>query len=226
MKLGGVDEPFLAVLVGASGSGKSTWAAQRFRRSEIVSSDDLRATVGSGPADLDATDDAFAVLDLVVTARIRRRLTTVVDTLGLDPDRRRGQLALARAAGLPAVAVVVATRAELCRARNRSRDRPVPAPALAAQLRRMSEVAEQLDDEGWDAVVRADSSEATADGPTVPPTRGAARATTGLRFVLQISRFPWGTDPAAWLAAVARSADDVGFAGLALMDHLIQIPQV
>jgi alkanesulfonate monooxygenase SsuD/methylene tetrahydromethanopterin reductase-like flavin-dependent oxidoreductase (luciferase family) len=44
--------------------------------------------------------------------------------------------------------------------------------------------------------------------------------------VLQVSRFPWGEEPAAWLAGVARAADEAGFAGLALMDHLIQIPQV
>jgi ABC-type Fe3+ transport system permease subunit len=47
-----------------------------------------------------------------------------------------------------------------------------------------------------------------------------------LGFVLQISRFPWGGDPAAWLAAVTRAAAEAGFEGVALMDHLIQIPQV
>ncbi len=44
--------------------------------------------------------------------------------------------------------------------------------------------------------------------------------------MLQISRFPWGDDPAAWLAAVAAAAADAGLSGIALMDHLIQIPQV
>jgi alkanesulfonate monooxygenase SsuD/methylene tetrahydromethanopterin reductase-like flavin-dependent oxidoreductase (luciferase family) len=44
--------------------------------------------------------------------------------------------------------------------------------------------------------------------------------------VLQVSRFPWGQDPVGWLRAVALAADEVGFAGLALMDHLVQIPQV
>jgi alkanesulfonate monooxygenase SsuD/methylene tetrahydromethanopterin reductase-like flavin-dependent oxidoreductase (luciferase family) len=44
--------------------------------------------------------------------------------------------------------------------------------------------------------------------------------------VLQVSRFPWGEDPLAWLSDVARAADEAGFAGLALMDHLIQVPQV
>ena len=48
-------------------------------------------------------------------------------------------------------------------------------------------------------------------------------------FVLQLSRFPWDEDPegpAHWLAAVARAAAEAGLQGIALMDHLIQIPQV
>ena len=90
---------------GASGSGKSAWAAQRYRPDEVVSSDRLRALVGSGEHDLDASADAFALLDQIVAARLRRGLTAVVDTLGLDPARRRGYLALARSSGMPAVAV-------------------------------------------------------------------------------------------------------------------------
>ena len=45
-------------------------------------------------------------------------------------------------------------------------------------------------------------------------------------MVLQVSRFPWGEDPRDWLTDMARAADEAGFAGLAVMDHLIQIPQV
>jgi alkanesulfonate monooxygenase SsuD/methylene tetrahydromethanopterin reductase-like flavin-dependent oxidoreductase (luciferase family) len=44
--------------------------------------------------------------------------------------------------------------------------------------------------------------------------------------VLQVGRFPWGDDPRGWLCDVARAAAGAGFAGLALMDHLIQVPQV
>ena len=79
-------DPALVVLVGASGSGKSTWAGARYRAQEVVSSDELRGVVGSGPHDLDASADAFAVLETVVAARLGRGLTTVVDTLGLDPS--------------------------------------------------------------------------------------------------------------------------------------------
>ena len=45
-------------------------------------------------------------------------------------------------------------------------------------------------------------------------------------MVLQLSRFPWGEDPGGWVRSMALAAEEAGFAGLALMDHLIQIPQV
>lgn len=223
-------DPALVVLVGPAGAGKSAWAAARYRDAEIVSSDALRGRVGSGPADLDATDDAFTVLEAVVAARLRRGLTTVVDTLGLDARRRRAWLAAGRAVGLPCVAAVFDTPAAVCRARNRGRDRPVPAPALTSQLRRMPGVSAEIVGEGWDVVVREDGGPAP-DGPQAPVAEHAAGtplfAEPGrLSFVLQVSRFPWGDDPASWLTSVAAAAEDAGFAGLALMDHLIQIPQV
>ena len=46
--------------------------ADRYRRAEIVSSDDLRGIVGSGPADLDASTDAFDLLERIVAARLGR----------------------------------------------------------------------------------------------------------------------------------------------------------
>jgi len=123
-------DPALIVLVGASGSGKSAWAAARYRPEEVVSSDQLRGVVGSGEHDLDASVDAFALLDQIVAARLKRGLTTVVDTLGLDQARRRTQLDLARRAGLPGVAVLFDTDATVCRRRNAQRDRSVPAAVL------------------------------------------------------------------------------------------------
>jgi alkanesulfonate monooxygenase SsuD/methylene tetrahydromethanopterin reductase-like flavin-dependent oxidoreductase (luciferase family) len=155
-----------------------------------------------------------------------------VDTLGLSPDRRLGYLALARRGRLPAVAVLVDTDAAVCRQRNRSRDRPVPSAVLDAQLGRVREAARQLEAEGWDLVVRLSEG---AAAHTVEPahTPGSSRAArqqrhrpTRLEFVLQISSFGWGDDPAGWLKSVALAADEAGFAGLALMDHLIQIPQL
>src|SRR5215472_12694902 len=222
-----IPDPALLVLIGAAGCGKSTWAAERYLPDEIVSSDRLRAMVGSGEHDQEASADAFALLDQIVAARVRRHLTTVVDTLGLDAGRRTAWRGLARQAGLPAVAVLFETEPALCRERNRSRARRVPAAVLDAQLRRVRDVAAQLATEGWDAVV---SPAAAAEPLHSPGSRVAAsqqrERPARLEFMLQISRFGWADDPAGWLKSVALAAADAGFSGLALMDHLIQIPQV
>jgi alkanesulfonate monooxygenase SsuD/methylene tetrahydromethanopterin reductase-like flavin-dependent oxidoreductase (luciferase family)/predicted kinase len=220
-------DPAVVVLAGAAGSGKSTWAGRRFRTAEVVSSDALRAAVGSGPSDLDASVEAFALLDQIVSARTKRSLMTVIDTLGLDPERRADYLRLARMTRLPAVLVIMNTAAELCRERNRQRDRPVPAPVLTEQLRKINRLIESADDEGWDQVLIIDQgspAHTPSDEPTPDRDHGTA---TGPRVVLQVSRFPWGeTDPGSWLSELAMTANEIGFDGLALMDHLIQIPQV
>ena len=220
-------DPALVVLIGASGSGKSAWAAARYRSEEVVSSDQLRGVVGSGVHDLDASEDAFALLDQIVAARVKRGLTTVVDTLGLDPVRRRAQLDLARRAGLPAVAVLFDTDPAVCRRRNAERDRSVPAAVLDGQLRRVPAVAREIGAEGWDLVTRPAGA---AIEPTHSPGSRAAAAEQDLRparlgFILQVSRFPWQDDPLGWLAGIAGAAAEAGFDGVALMDHLIQIPQ-
>ncbi len=228
-----IPDPALVVLVGPGGAGKSTWAAQRYRADEIVCADSLRAVVGSGPHDLEASVDAFDLLDRIVTARLSRGLTAVVDTLGSDAVRRARWRDLGRTAGLPTVLVVLETDAEVCRRRNAARDRPVPAKVLAEQIRRHRALATSLDLEGWDLVVRTSADISGVDDrghrgrtPVVTAVGGDRRSSQGLRVVLQLSRFPWGEHPGPWLSEIARAADSAGLAGIALMDHLIQIPQV
>src|SRR6266851_939154 len=200
-------DPALVVLVGPSGSGKSAWAAQRYRPHEVVSSDRLRSLVGSGEHDLDASADAFALLDQIVAARLRR------------------------ASGLPAIVVLLDTDPAECRRRNRARDRSVPAPVLDGQLRRMRAAVAEIPREGWDLVMNA--GPAQPETSHTPGARIAAQEQqqrpVRMGFVLQLSRFPWPEDPAGpahWLASVARAAAEAGLQGIALMDHLIQIPQV
>ena len=231
---GQLPRPALVVLVGPSGSGKTTWARRHFAAGEVVSSDALRGLVGSGEGDLDASVDAFAVLDAVVAARLRRGLTTVIDTLGLDPVRRRAATDAGRAAGLPVVAVRFTTALEVCRRRNRERSRPVPAPALKAQFQRAAAV--DLAAEDFDRIITLDASPDAGGGgaltkAAVTPDGAADNPVTttppaALRFSLQISAFPWGKDPRRWLRDVATTAEAAGFTGLAVMDHLLQIPQV
>ena len=76
--------PCVVLLVGPGASGKSTWASSHFPADTISSSDRLRAVVGTGEDDIAASTDAFALLEEIVRRRLARRLTTVIDTLGLS----------------------------------------------------------------------------------------------------------------------------------------------
>src|SRR5215218_4148449 len=224
-------DPCLVVLVGATAAGKSHWAAEWFAPDQVVSSDRLRAVVGLGERDQRAGGDAFEVLELIVAKRMRRRLTTVIDSTGLDPKRRAAWRALGERHGVPVHAVVFAPPEKLVRERNRARAQPVPAKVVAAHLREVAGVEEALAGEGFAGV------HPTAPVALVPPAfttapDAAARQREDpmmLDFGLQISRFGWPGHPAttaSTLADVARTAEQAGFASLWLMDHFLQIPQV
>jgi alkanesulfonate monooxygenase SsuD/methylene tetrahydromethanopterin reductase-like flavin-dependent oxidoreductase (luciferase family)/predicted kinase len=221
--------PCVVILVGPGASGKSTWAAERFAADLVVSSDRLRALVGAGEDDLAASADAFALLEEVVRQRIGRRLTTVIDTLGLDRERRVRWLELARAAGMPCVAVAFDTPAAECRSRNRSREKRIPADVLTSQLRSWTAVKKELPLEGYDdvlepAVVRVVPSAFVEAGAAA---QRQSETPTGLRFGLQLSSYPAGrAKTAEWIREVGARAEAAGFDAIYVMDHFRQIPQV
>ena len=223
--------PCVLILVGPGASGKSTWAAAHFPADCVVSSDALRALVGTGEDDIAASADAFILLDEVVKRRLARRLTTVIDTLGLDAVRRRAWLAMSREAGLPCVAVSFDTPARECRVRNRARSKPIPADALTAQLRAWPGAQAVLGQEGYDAVLAAQPVRLVAD-TFVTASRSAQRQMiqpTGLRFGLHVGAFKFAGGSASTRAAIkdiAANAETVGFDAIYVMDHFRQIPQI
>src|SRR3712207_4534036 len=86
----------LVVLVGASGSGKSTFGRAHFKPTEVVSSDFCRGLVADDESDQSATGDAFDVLHFIVRKRLTAGRLTVVDATNVQPDARKPLLALAR----------------------------------------------------------------------------------------------------------------------------------
>ena len=122
------------LLVGASGSGKSTFAARHFLPSEVLSSDAFRALVADDERDMSATADAFDVLHLVAARRLAAGRLTVVDATNVEPAWRRPLIALAREHGRVAVAIVFDLPAALCLERNAVRgDRRVPSRVVRRQ---------------------------------------------------------------------------------------------
>jgi alkanesulfonate monooxygenase SsuD/methylene tetrahydromethanopterin reductase-like flavin-dependent oxidoreductase (luciferase family)/predicted kinase len=223
------NEPALIILVGPSASGKSTWAATHFAQSETVCSDTLRALVGTGESDLEASADAFAVLRLTVEARCRRRLTTVIDTLGTDSSLRQWLRERAAEHTMTCHVVIIATPLELCLERNRERERKVPVKVITTQHATIKQLRPTIDQETF-TLVHVVDADAAADRPrpaSVAKPEAVTSAASHLRFGLHFSTFP---GPAATLRARmtswATAAETTGFDSLWVMDHFRQIPQI
>jgi F420-dependent oxidoreductase-like protein len=225
--------PCLVILVGPSSAGKSTWAAANIPAGSgaVVSSDGLRAIVGTGPDDQRASKDAFDALDLIVERRLKRGLLTAIDTLGLDDKRRRAWVELARRHGMACHVVAFDTPPDVVKARNKARTPSLPAKVINDQLLSFLRVDAVLADEGYDGVHRPEPA------TFVPPLLLDSPAAVGrhqeepmpLQFGLQIPSFTWEGGPpelAGRLTAIAEAAEEAGFTSLWVMDHFLQIPQV
>jgi protein phosphatase len=166
----------LVVLVGASGSGKSTWAAQLFRADQVLSSDAFRELVSGDAADQSATREAFRLLHAAARARLRRGLLCVIDATNLTSGSRRGLLRLAREAGRPTVAVVFDVPLERCLAQNARRaERRVPEAVVRRHVAQLAEARRTLDAEGFGTILTIALPTSEASSTTV----GRGTATMG-----------------------------------------------
>jgi protein phosphatase len=114
-------DPSLVVLIGASGSGKSSFAARHFAPTEVISSDFCRGLVADDENDQSATADAFAVLNFIAARRLAQPRISVVDATNVQRSARKPLIQLAREHDLFAVAIVLAVPEKVCQERNQSR---------------------------------------------------------------------------------------------------------
>lgn len=116
-----IPEFALVLLVGASGTGKSSFAARHFLPTEVISSDRMRGWVADDETDQSATADAFDLLHYIVEKRLKGRRFTVVDATNVQPEARRSLVALARKWHALTVALVFELPEALAVARNAAR---------------------------------------------------------------------------------------------------------
>jgi protein phosphatase len=111
----------LVVLIGATGSGKSTFARRHFRPTQVISSDYCRGLVADDENDQSATTDAFDVLHYVAATRLRRGRLTVIDATNVKREDRAALVALARAHDVLPVAIVFDLPESVCLERTEAR---------------------------------------------------------------------------------------------------------
>ncbi|MCC7245190.1 MAG: AAA family ATPase, partial [Saprospiraceae bacterium] len=81
-----IPELSLVVLIGASGSGKSSFAGKHFKKTEILSSDECRAWVSDDENNQSVSKDAFDVLYYIAGKRLKNGLLTVIDATNVQKE--------------------------------------------------------------------------------------------------------------------------------------------
>jgi protein phosphatase len=154
-----IPELSLVVLIGVSGSGKSTFGHAHFKPTEVISSDFCRGVVSDDENDQSATPEAFELLNYIVGMRLKAGRLTVVDATNVQPDARKKLVAVAREHDVLPVAIVLDVPANVCVARNANRpDRDFDAQVIHRQRDQLRRGLKGLQREGFRTVhtVRGD----------------------------------------------------------------------
>ncbi len=140
----------LVVLVGASGSGKSTFAKKWFKPSEIVSSDACRMMLSNDENTPGISEDAFELLHFIIAKRLKRGLLTVVDATNVNSQYRKQLVALAREYHILPVAIILNMSDRVCQDRNKARtDRVLPPRAIKGQMLTLKSGISKIREEGF-----------------------------------------------------------------------------
>lgn len=140
----------LVVLVGSSGSGKSTFAHEKFAPFETLSSDFFRGLVSNDENDQQATNEAFEALRFVAGKRLDAGLLTVIDATNVQAASRASLVKLARDHDVLPVAIVLDVPESVCTARNELReDREFGASVIRRQQDQLRRSLRSLGKEGF-----------------------------------------------------------------------------
>ncbi|HEV7764223.1 MAG TPA: polynucleotide kinase-phosphatase [Thermoanaerobaculia bacterium] len=155
-----IPELALVVLIGPSGSGKSSFARKHFKPTEIISSDFCRGLVADNENDLTASGDAFDLVHTIARKRLQRGNLTVIDATNVEPEARKQLINIAREFHVLPVAIVLNLPPKLCHERNASRpDRQFGAHVVRNHSAALRRALRFLGREGFRYVYEFDSVE-------------------------------------------------------------------
>ncbi|MCL1918475.1 MAG: polynucleotide kinase-phosphatase [Peptococcaceae bacterium] len=161
-----IEIPEIAVvaLMGASGSGKSTFAKQHFKPTEVLSSDYFRALISDDENNQLVSAQAFETLYYVANKRLELGLFTVIDATNVQKEARASVLRLAKEQNCHAAAIVLALPENICQERNGQRpDRDFGGHVIRRQSEQLRRSLKYLKKEGFRYIYVLKSEEDIAD---------------------------------------------------------------
>lgn len=142
----------LLVLCGPAGSGKSTFAVQRFPATNIVSSDYCRAMICDDENNQQVNRDAFELFHFIIQKRLSLGRFTVADSTALQPDARRKLRDLSRRFGFYGCLLIFNIPPEICLERNKSRHRLVEEKVIPYHNNLLQQTLNSAPGEGWEQI--------------------------------------------------------------------------
>ena len=145
-----IPELSFVVLIGVSGSGKSTFARKHFKPTEILSSDYCRGLVSDDENSQAATKDAFELLHYIARKRLAAGKLTVVDATNVQPESRKPLVEIAREFHCLPVAIVIDVPERVAHDRNKTRpDRDFGPHVIRQQSQQLHRSLRGLEREGF-----------------------------------------------------------------------------
>ncbi|AYL97753.1 polynucleotide kinase-phosphatase [Mucilaginibacter celer] len=155
-----IPELSLVILMGATGSGKSSFARRHFKATEIVSSDTCRGLVSDDENNQAASADAFALARYIAGMRLKNGLLTVVDATNVQEDARKDWINLAREYHCLPVAIILNMPEKVCAQRNALRpDRNFGAHVIPQHISQLKRSFKKLKSEGFRHIIELRSPE-------------------------------------------------------------------
>ncbi|HEX8251466.1 MAG TPA: polynucleotide kinase-phosphatase [Pyrinomonadaceae bacterium] len=155
-----IPELSLVVMIGATSSGKSTFARRHFKPTEILSSDFCRAILTDDENDQSITNEAFELLHHIAAMRLKGGRLTVVDATNVQRESRGSLVRLAREYHVLPVALVINPPEKILVERHHARtDRNFGAHVIRNQMQNLRRSIRGLQKEGFRHVFTLNSIE-------------------------------------------------------------------
>lgn len=145
-----IPEFALVALIGATSSGKTSFAQKHFLPTEILSSDFFRGMIADDEGDQNASRDAFDLLYYAANKRLSRMRTTVIDATNVQESARKQIIEIAREQNVHSVAIVLNLPESVLFERNAARpDRGYPAYVIHKHVAELKRSIRSLKREGF-----------------------------------------------------------------------------
>jgi len=145
--------PSIVVLCGPAGCGKSTFAKQHFRATQVISSDWARGLICDDEREQRFNTQAFALLHFLLEQRLTLNRLCVVDSTALTAGARRDLLELAKKLHVPTTLILFKVPLEICVERDEKREKSVGRSIIEHQFQAFEESNAAIRQEGFEQVV-------------------------------------------------------------------------